>query len=62
MFKITVEIATFGHECAARCRFLGGGECRLWRRKLRESPGWANVWLRCADCKKAEKAAENADA
>ena len=61
-FKMTVEIETFGDECATVCPFLRYSECAFFGKKLRSAAGWYGKWLRCADCKEAEKAAEKADA
>lgn len=64
MFKYTVEIHTSGDRCD-RCPLMRYGqhiECGLFGKRLRPVDGYLITdYLRCADCKKAEKAAEKAN-
>lgn len=64
-FKMTVEIRTTGDECWQSCRFLRDDphtECTLFQKRLKETGNYPYTSvLRCADCKKAEKAAEKAN-
>ena len=66
-FNMTVEIqTTVGDQCAYTCRFLRHErrpECTLFQKRLSTVSGGYTLtgYLRCADCKKAEKAAEKAN-
>ena len=63
MFKHTVEIQGQDDNCAYACKFLRHDkrpECTLFGKRLSIVSGGYLLprYLRCADCKKAEKAAE----
>ena len=66
-FKMTVEVETVDHYCDYMCAFLWKerrAECRLFGKRLSFVTGGFLMpqYLRCADCKKAEKAAEKGNA
>lgn len=67
MFKTTVKIDANGDRCELLCRFLRDDkrpECVLFGRRLSIISGGylLPAYLRCADCKKAEKATEKGNA
>jgi hypothetical protein len=64
-FKMTVQVETVDQYCNYMCRFLRHDkrpECALFGKRLSIVDGGYLLaqYLRCADCKKADKAAEKA--